>query len=369
MEQIPTMVDGLTELAADLFNQIPDEAENAITSTGNTLTNGDLTQLAKAMASYAARGAFYNDSGSANIYTLTLNGAMRGMTSITQGACIRTVIANENTGPSTVQPAGLASTTARRMDGAPLEAGDLLVGDVVSWFYVGAVFLTFNHSEILRRIAVNETGIEDINTFLATLGALAFLDTVDTAQIDDDAVTLAKMASGTAGNLITYNGSSNPVTVATGNNNQVLTSNGAGSPPTFQSLPAATVIAPVAGTNFTWKCFGVQEGNAQTYCMTAIATGTISIGGVIADDGIRFTLTRVAVINTDGADVDIDRPSTGSNFWESGSSGSWDGSFQTISVTAGDRIYFNSMSSYGPGASGACVQVRTGNNTGIPPVN
>jgi len=52
--------------------------------------------------------------------------------------------------------------------------------------------------------------------------------------IADNAITLAKMAGGTDGNLITYDASGNPAFVATGDDNQVLTSNGAGAPPTFQ---------------------------------------------------------------------------------------------------------------------------------------
>lgn len=56
---------------------------------------------------------------------------------------------------------------------------------------------------------------------------------VPTASIQDDAVTLAKMAVGTDGNLISYDASGNPVAVATGSATQVLTSAGAGQPPAF----------------------------------------------------------------------------------------------------------------------------------------
>ena len=55
------------------------------------------------------------------------------------------------------------------------------------------------------------------------------------ATIANDAVTLAKMASGTAGNLITYDASGDPAAVATGTATHVLTSNGAGAAPTFQA--------------------------------------------------------------------------------------------------------------------------------------
>ena len=49
----------------------------------------------------------------------------------------------------------------------------------------------------------------------------------------DGTVTLAKMAGGTDGNLISYDANGDPVAVATGNAGQILTSAGAGAPPTF----------------------------------------------------------------------------------------------------------------------------------------
>ena len=43
------------------------------------------------------------------------------------------------------------------------------------------------------------------------------------------------MNSGTAGNLISYDGSGDPAAVVTGSAGQVLTSNGSGNAPTFQT--------------------------------------------------------------------------------------------------------------------------------------
>ena len=58
---------------------------------------------------------------------------------------------------------------------------------------------------------------------------------VPTASIQDDAVTLAKLAAGTDGELITWDASGDPATVAVGTATHVLTSNGAGAAPTFQA--------------------------------------------------------------------------------------------------------------------------------------
>ena len=56
---------------------------------------------------------------------------------------------------------------------------------------------------------------------------------IDTVHIGLNQVTLAEMAGGTDGNLITYDASGDPAYVATGNSGQVLTSAGTGAPPTF----------------------------------------------------------------------------------------------------------------------------------------
>jgi hypothetical protein len=60
---------------------------------------------------------------------------------------------------------------------------------------------------------------------IATNGALT---------IANDAVSLAKMAGGTDGNIISYDTDGDPVAVATGNDGEVLTSAGAGGIPAFK---------------------------------------------------------------------------------------------------------------------------------------
>ena len=64
--------------------------------------------------------------------------------------------------------------------------------------------------------------------------------TANTAKVSltDNSVTLAKMAGGTDGQIITYDASGDPVAVGPGTDGQVLTSTGAGSPPAFEDVPA-----------------------------------------------------------------------------------------------------------------------------------
>ena len=64
-------------------------------------------------------------------------------------------------------------------------------------------------------------------------------------RIKDNGVTLAKMAGGTDGNLITYDTSGDPAYVVTGDDGQVLTSAGANNPPAFETLVAGVGLGLV----------------------------------------------------------------------------------------------------------------------------
>ena len=90
------------------------------------------------------------------------------------------------------------------------------------------------------------------DNFAASSGAITIKDLgVATAEIQNDAITLAKMAPGTDGNIISYDASGNPVAVATGSSGQVLTSAGAGAQPSFQTPTVGDITSVVAGTNLT----------------------------------------------------------------------------------------------------------------------
>lgn len=81
-------------------------------------------------------------------------------------------------------------------------------------------------------------------------------------NLTDNIVTLAKMASGTDGNIISYDASGNPVAIATGNDGQVLTSTGAGSPPAFETLPSSgKILQVVSDTGATYN----QSNTTTTY--------------------------------------------------------------------------------------------------------
>lgn len=113
MQEIDVMVDGLTSLPADQFNQPMRELENAIQASGQTLTSSDLLQLSKSLSRFAADGDFYTDSGSANAYILTESEANRDeIPTLEVGQRIRFVPANNSTSASTTIKVGNFSAIA-----------------------------------------------------------------------------------------------------------------------------------------------------------------------------------------------------------------------------------------------------------------
>jgi len=94
---------------------------------------------------------------------------------------------------------------------------------------------------------------------------------VVTAKINDNAVTLAKLAGGTDGNIISFDASGDPVAVATGNDGQVLTSAGAGAPPVFEDAGGGgsfTFISSVTASNSASVAFTGLDATYDRYWIT-----------------------------------------------------------------------------------------------------
>ena len=131
-----------------------------------------------------------------------------------------------------------------------------------------------------------------------TIGA----NKITQAMLQDDVVDLAELKAGTAGNLITYDASGNPAAVATGTATQILTSNGVGAAPTFQ----ATSISGYTPKENRWTVmhdFTVANGS---FAYEAYATEilqkvlTNSASATPIDDEITFPMTLEAGTYTIG---------------------------------------------------------------------
>ena len=146
---------------------------------------------------------------------------------------------------------------------------------------------------------------------------------IDTAHIADDQITLAKMASGTDGNIISYDASGNPVAIATGSDGQVLTSTGAGSPPAFETVAGAaegykflshstigsnTDVVIISGLTSTYKNYRFILNHVQTD----------DTGGVTVRFNLRTSSETLSNDYYKSAHVYINTESAGGGYEQSG---------------------------------------------------
>mgnify|MGYP003136981037 CR=1 FL=1 len=108
---------------------------------------------------------------------------------------------------------------------------------------------------------------------------------VPTASIQDDAITLAKMASGVDGVIITYDASGNPAHVGPGTDGQVLTSTGAGSPPAFEAAAAGGIgelVGPTAAGD--GPSIAISGDDKALEDATSSARDNIAIGNMAMEN-------------------------------------------------------------------------------------
>ena len=142
---------------------------------------------------------------------------------------------------------------------------------------------------------------------------------IDTAHLADDAVTLAKMASGTDGQIITFDASGNPTAVGPGSDGQVLTSTGAGSPPAFEAIPSSGAALTGSTNNTVVTVTGANAiaGEANlVFDGTHLGVGTSSAAVVSGGPGlvvhgttaprIRLTNDTTGEAGTDGSELSLD---------------------------------------------------------------
>ena len=162
------------------------------------------------------------------------------------------------------------------------------------------------------------------------------------SDITDNIISLAKMSSGTDGNLITYDASGNPAAVATGSDGQVLTSTGAGSPPAFEA----------AAGGGAWNFIKTQTITSTTANMDFIH-GTSS---VVFDGTYKYykVYWRNGTVDTTGAKVYV-RVRSGGSFASSGymsieNNAKYNGSSGAITYDYATASILSTACVYHPGA-------------------
>jgi hypothetical protein len=137
MRDLNDKVNGGTLEAAE-WNDVPSEIQNVITSAGYTLSSGDLAQLRKAIARYAAAGSFYTDGGTANNYVLSVVGSMQAPTSYFNGMriCFFPTNTSTNVGATvSVNVAGLGAKNMSKRNASAMNVHGVMAGEFIEAVY------------------------------------------------------------------------------------------------------------------------------------------------------------------------------------------------------------------------------------------
>lgn len=145
MQDLNGKITGNTLTAAE-WNEVPSELQNVIEAFGQILSTGDLNQLGKSIAAYAAAGDWYTGGGAADAYTATKLAGLQAPPDYFTGMVVRFRATANNTGASTVNVNSLGVKNIKREDGSALNPDDIST-DRDAWMrYNGTDFLLQNSS-------------------------------------------------------------------------------------------------------------------------------------------------------------------------------------------------------------------------------
>jgi len=132
---------------------------------------------------------------------------------------------------------------------------------------------------------------------MAYIGKQPAVTALTSSDITDDIITLAKMAGGTDGNVISYDSSGNPVAISTGTSGHFLKSAGAGAQPAFAASGISEADMWRINTAFTGNQSPVTANweRADTDNFAVLGTGLSQSSGVFT-----FPSTGYYYINAQG---------------------------------------------------------------------
>ncbi len=295
MRDIPTKVDGVSTLPAAEFNDMTTELENFITTSGQLLSSGDLTQLAKASNLQALAGNFYTDSGTANACTLA--NTYPAVASYTTGMEIRFLKGTTNSGATTVNVNGIGSVNLLHPNGNALQAGDLAAGQYVVARYNGSAFVVVPDATFAQRV-FNVSATTALTS--AQYRNSTIVVTVGVSNIDITLPALANVPDGTHYTIIRNGGASNIVLTIVGNGGELINTNSqyrmyiTGSSLRVVKTGSVWSISAMYDPLIMASCSSntsIASGSAVQLALTPDASTTVNAGWI--DTGTNQIVTRV----------------------------------------------------------------------------
>ncbi len=200
-DNITNKVNGDTVDASE-WNQFAD-IDNAIITSGQTPSTGDLFQISKAMANYAAQGSvFGTDSGIADAYVITQIPPFRAPDALRNGMTITFNTVNSNTGSCTVNAFSLGVKAIKKADGMTNPSAGDIFGDI-SLRYDGTNFRIVNNFVISQLPSGSNLQIVNTQTAAAATGTttIPYDDTIPQSTEGNQYMSLSITPSSVASKL------------------------------------------------------------------------------------------------------------------------------------------------------------------------
>jgi len=208
-------------------------AENQNPSTVNDSARQEMADVA------AWRDFLGGAKISSGTDTITLTSGL-SLSAYAQGQLFAFEAGGTNTGAVTLNVDSVGAKAIKKHHDVDLAAGDFEAGGI----YIVAYEATADNFQLISAVSNTAGTVTPSSTDTFTNKTFDANGTGNSISNID----VADLAGGTDGELITWDTSGNPTTVAVGTSGQVLTSNGAGAAPTFQDGSAGITLASAQAT-------------------------------------------------------------------------------------------------------------------------